>query len=153
MAETTEIRESAVAESKPREDAAIVTSKPSGRRQAFINVLFWAYERGSKPYDLIVILILAFIFVTPRSWFGDRPTLQLTDLRNHQGIVEVTHSRGGGSYLVDARLVEARAPQKLEEAVTEILKPRIQRPFTISSVEPLREGNILLGYTVVVLFK
>ena len=153
MTETTQVRDTAVTESRPREDAAIQTSKPEGKRQSFFNVLFWAYERGSKPYDLIVILILAFIFLTPRSWFDDRPTLQLTDLRNHQGIVEVTISSEGGSYLVDARLVEARAPQKLEDAVTEILKPRVQKPFKINSVEPLREGNVLLGYTVVVDFQ
>ena len=153
MAEITQIRDAAVAESKPREDAAIHTGKPEGKRQSLLNVLFWAYERGSKPYDLVVILILAFIFVTPRAWFDDRPTLQLTDLRNHQGIVEVTHRSDGGSYLVDARLVEARRSQKLEDAVTEILRPRISKSFTIKSVEPLREGDILLGYTVVVNFQ
>ncbi|MBI4165434.1 MAG: hypothetical protein HY508_06840 [Acidobacteria bacterium] len=153
MAETTQLRGEVQAGSKPREDAAVRTNKPGGVRQKLANVLFWAYERGSRPYDLIVILILAFIFVTPRAWFDDRPTLQLTDLRNHLGIVEVTRNSAGGSYLVDARLVDGRAPQKLEDAVSEILQPRVQRPFIIKSVEPIREGNVLLGYTVVVDFK
>jgi len=44
--------------------------------------IFWSYERGSWQYDVIVIAILAFIFLSPRSWFNDRPTLQLTDLRH-----------------------------------------------------------------------
>ena len=153
MAETTQLRDATMTEPKIREDAAVHTRKPEGARQKLANVVFWAYERGSKPYDLIVILILAFIFLTPRSWFDDRPTLQLTDLRKHQGIVEVTRSAEGGSYLVDARLVQSKEPQKLEEAVSDILKPRIQKPFTIKSVEPVREGNVLLGYTAVVLFK
>jgi hypothetical protein len=153
MAESTHIRDAALAEPKIREDAAVHTSKPAGARQKLANVIFWAYERGSKPYDLIVILILAFIFLTPRAWFDDRPTLLLTDLRNHQGIVEVTRNAEGGSYLVDARLVQPKEPQKLEEAVRDILKPRIQKPFTIKSVEPVSEGNVLLGYTAVVLFK
>ena len=153
MAETTQLRDEAVAESKPREDAAVRTSKPGGARQTLANILFWAYERGSRPYDLMVILILAFIFLTPAAWFDDRPTLQLTDLRNHLGVVEVTRNSQGGSYLVDSRLVDARAPQKLEDAVSDILESRVQKPFTIKSVEPIREGNVLLGYTVVVLFK
>lgn len=153
MAETTQIRDAAVAETKARPDAAVHTSKPAGTRQSLANVIFWAYERGSRPYDLFVILILAFIFLTPRTWFDDRPTLQLTELRKHQGIVEVTRSAQGGSYLVDARLVQSKEPQKLEEAVSDILKPRVQKPFTIKSVEPVREGDVLLGYTVVVLFK
>ena len=153
MTETTELHEAAEADSKPRADAAVQTSKPEGARQSLANIIFWAYARGSRPYDLIVILILAFIFLTPRAWFDDRPTLLLTDLRKHQGIVEVTHSSAGGSYLVDSRLVQAKESQKLEEVVSEILMPRIQKPFTIKSVEPVREGNVLLGYTVVVLFK
>lgn len=152
MAETTQLREPPPVESQPREDA-VRTSKPGGARQILANVFFWAYKRGSKPYDLIVILILAFIFLTPRAWFQDRPTLQLSNLRNHRGIVEVTRNSEGGSYLVDARLVDARAPQKVEDAVSEILKPRVQKPFTVKSVEPIREGSVLLGYTVVVLFQ
>ena len=35
---------------------------------------FWTYERGSFHYDVMVTLILAFIFLTPRIWnYGDRP--------------------------------------------------------------------------------
>jgi hypothetical protein len=37
------------------------------------NLIFWNFRRGSRPYDLIVALILAFIFITPRDWFGDTP--------------------------------------------------------------------------------
>jgi hypothetical protein len=32
-------------------------------------VLLWKYDRGSLAYDIIVVLILLFIFVTPRSCF------------------------------------------------------------------------------------
>jgi hypothetical protein len=35
---------------------------------------FWTYERGSFHYDVMVTLILAFIFLTPKIWnYGDRP--------------------------------------------------------------------------------
>jgi hypothetical protein len=38
---------------------------------------FWTYERGSFHYDVMVTLILAFIFLTPRIWnYGDRPQEQ-----------------------------------------------------------------------------
>lgn len=33
------------------------------------NVLLWSYERGSWQYDVLCILILAFIFLTPSDWF------------------------------------------------------------------------------------
>jgi hypothetical protein len=35
--------------------------------------LFWTYERGTWQYDIMVALILAFIFLTPREWFHDQP--------------------------------------------------------------------------------
>lgn len=40
--------------------------------------LFWTYERGSFHYDVMVTLILLFIFVTPRFInYRDRPHYQL----------------------------------------------------------------------------
>jgi hypothetical protein len=35
--------------------------------------IFWSYERGSWPYDVMVIAILVFVLVTPRKWFRDEP--------------------------------------------------------------------------------
>jgi len=32
-------------------------------------VFIWTYERGTLPYDIICILILAFIFIVPPSCF------------------------------------------------------------------------------------
>jgi hypothetical protein len=37
--------------------------------------LWWTEERGSFHYDVMVTLILLFIFVTPHLWnYGDRPS-------------------------------------------------------------------------------
>lgn len=36
---------------------------------------YWTYPRGNFHYDVMVTLILLFIFVTPQLWnFGDKPT-------------------------------------------------------------------------------
>src|ERR1700722_14510469 len=35
--------------------------------------LFWDYPRAGWQYDVMVGLILAFIFLTPREWFRDQP--------------------------------------------------------------------------------
>lgn len=35
-------------------------------------ILFWSYERGSLQYDLMCVLILAFIFLSPNSIFHTR---------------------------------------------------------------------------------
>ena len=36
---------------------------------------YWTYPRGCLHYDIMVTLILLFIFITPHYWnFGDRPS-------------------------------------------------------------------------------
>jgi len=152
MAESTPLRDEPLAGNPP--EVATLGSPWARLGRGMGHVFFWAYERGTWQYDLIVIAIVAFIFLTPRSWFSDRPTLQMTDLRHAQGIVEVGQRQGGRTYLVDARLVDSLAPLKPEEAVRSIVSTRLQRPFTIQSVDPVRDrNNVVLGYTVVVVFK
>jgi hypothetical protein len=36
------------------------------------NVLLWSHERGSWQYDVLCLLIIAVIFLTPSSYFEDR---------------------------------------------------------------------------------
>jgi hypothetical protein len=99
----------------------------------------------------MVLAILVFIFLMPRGWFDDRPTLQLTDLRNQQGVVELSHAKEGWRYLVDARLVESLEPEKPEDAVQDILRSHLKRPFSVKSIVPVKDkNNVVLGYTVVV---
>lgn len=35
------------------------------------NAFFWTYERTTWQYDLMVIAILAFVWLTPPAWIGD----------------------------------------------------------------------------------
>ena len=39
------------------------------------NVINWNYERASWQWDLLCVLILAFIFLTPKAWFNNSKTL------------------------------------------------------------------------------
>ena len=42
--------------------------------QVLKSYFYWTYARGSVPYDVMVTLILAFIFITPWLWdYGDKP--------------------------------------------------------------------------------
>lgn len=34
-------------------------------------IFYWTYERTTIPYDLMVIAILAFVWLTPPDWLGD----------------------------------------------------------------------------------
>jgi hypothetical protein len=45
-------------------------------------IVFWNYPRTSWQWDVLCVLILVFIFLTPKSWFAnkpyDPPTAQMT---------------------------------------------------------------------------
>jgi hypothetical protein len=151
MAESTEIRDHTLPQATPHQEGHALGGLWGKIKFAVSRSVFWSYERGTWQYDLIVVAILAFIFLTPRAWFQDRPTLQLTDLRHTQGLVEVGGGEDGWSYLVDARLVDSLAPREPKDAIREILRRRLQKPFTVKSVEVLRDRNsVILGYRVVV---
>ena len=62
---------------------------------------FWTHPRGSFHYDVMVTLILAFIFVTPHLWnYGDKPPenaaiegpIQVTSDGDHGFIVTVQYA-------------------------------------------------------------
>ena len=37
--------------------------------------ILWDFPRGSRQYDVMVGIILAFVFLTPRLWFRDKPRI------------------------------------------------------------------------------
>jgi len=39
------------------------------------NFILWNYERGTWQYDVFCLLIIAFIFLTPKAWFEKRERL------------------------------------------------------------------------------
>jgi hypothetical protein len=151
MAQSTDFRNPALPQTQPGTlEGGLVTVWEKIKR-GILRTVFWAYERGTWQYDLLVLAILAFIFLSPRNWFNDRPTLELTDLRHQQGFVEMGHGKQGWWYLVDARLVESFAATKPEDAIQIILSRQLHQPFTVVSIVPIIDKNkVVLGYTVLV---
>ena len=45
------------------------------------SIFFWSYARNTWQYDVLCALILGFIFLTPKSWFG---TGELRPVEAHQ---------------------------------------------------------------------
>jgi hypothetical protein len=39
------------------------------------NIILWSYERASWQWDILCLLIIAFIFLTPKIWFERREKL------------------------------------------------------------------------------
>lgn len=84
------------------------------------NYIFWKYERGSMHYDIMVTLILLFLFVTPHFYnFGDRPNPKQTS----QVMVD-SDGEGNLIYQVRATDVEkADSQQNTEQAIQDVIQP------------------------------
>jgi len=61
-----------------------------------VSFLWWTYPRGSLEYDIMVSLILAFIFLTPRTAFRDQPQI----LGEHPVAVQVVSSAHQHQYMI-----------------------------------------------------
>ncbi len=110
------------------------------------SIIFWEYERGSLQYDLMVTLILAFIFLTPRYVnFNDKPVERIP----HQtGVVVLPDGQGGLVYQVEATAVSSSGDLTLEAALLRVIEP-ISGEVTIVRREPVydRAGR-LFAYKV-----
>ncbi len=106
--------------------------------------VFWRYPRGSWQYDVMVGLILVFVFATPRAWFRDQPRIP-----NAQQIVMLPSESGRPVFWIDPELIGELPPEKLEGRIHTLLQQRTGRRVTVLEVEPAKdhEGN-LKGYLV-----
>jgi len=94
-------------------------------------VLFWEYRRGSWQYDLIVVAILAFIFLTPRSVFNDQP--RLPNVREVQTLNDEQRTQ---VFLVDSEAVSGKQGEERERALQQMLRHRIGRDLQVVDTRP-----------------
>ena len=82
-------------------DGQVFSEPRRGVSAVLKSYFYWTYPRGSFHYDIMVTLILAFIFVTPHLWnYGDKASssasllhpIQLTGDGGHGMIVTVQAS-------------------------------------------------------------
>jgi hypothetical protein len=107
-------------------------------------VLFWSYRRGSWQYDLIVVAILAFIFLTPRSLFNDQP--RLPKVREVQALDDELRTQ---VFLVESAAVGDKAGDEITVAVQDLLRRRIGRDLKVVETRPSTDaGGEVTGYLV-----
>ena len=72
--------------------------------RGIVNTVFWSYERGSWPYDVLVAAIVIFLLATPRHWFLDGPR---PSIPGSSAVQLVSENSGGdeATYRVNAGLL------------------------------------------------
>ena len=94
--------------------------------------LFWTYERGTWQYDIMVVLILAFIFLTPRSWFQDKPVSPLPAA----DIVLLVNDPAQKIYQLRATLFNLSADGTLARSAQRVLEKHTGKSVDVLRVEP-----------------
>ncbi len=100
--------------------------------------IFWSYERGSVHYDVMVTLILAFIFLAPY-WinFKDKPV----ERTPHQtGVVVLPDGAHGFIYEIDAAAVRGSDDASIREDLLRVIEP-IAGEVEIAGYEVMRDGQ------------
>ena len=111
--------------------------------------LFWTYERGSMQYDIMVTVILLFVFVTPHFInYHDRPRFQLPS----QIMVE---NDGAGNLVYQVRAQDVvnsmrrggDEDKQMRRALRHLIEP-IAGDVSVERYEPLLVNGEVSAYRV-----
>jgi hypothetical protein len=121
--------------------------------------IFWTYPRGSFHYDVMVTLILLFIFISPQYWnYGDKPPKNLDATLPMQvegdggpGLVITVKPEAVRASDVDGKaeaILDASADAKvLRKAIKRALEPITGDEFFLERYEPIKDAQSkLIGW-------
>jgi len=120
------------------------------------NTIFWSYERGTWPYDVLVGAVVLFVFLSPRTWFDDQPQLGPPGHQAQVQLLSEDPATPTWTYRVDAQLlsIPKRTPE-LEKETHDVLRKNVDelrsRSFKIERIDPVRgEDGTIRYYDIVV---
>ena len=100
--------------------------------------VLWQYERGTLHYDIMVTLILIFIFFSPRVInFNDKPiarTAHLTD------VVVTPDAQGRLVYQIEAGAISPGDDRSVRDQLLKIIEP-ISGGVSIVQYDAVRDGR------------
>ena len=101
--------------------------------------VLWDFPRASWQYDIIVALILAFIFVTPREIFRDQPKAA--------NVVMLPPEPGAGLYWIAPQLLNGVPETGRIPKASDLVKAQYKKRMTVTRVEPLMDAEMeVTGY-------
>ncbi|MGB8013880.1 MAG: hypothetical protein WCF68_19865 [Terriglobales bacterium] len=104
--------------------------------------ILWSYERGSLHYDIMVTLILLFVFVSPLFiHYKDNPVERNPHLT---GVVVIPGEKGGFVYQIQASAVNTAAGSDVRRQLEQIIEP-ISGAVSIVRYEAVKDAS---GHTM-----
>ncbi|MFZ3243828.1 MAG: hypothetical protein WA185_02030 [Candidatus Acidiferrales bacterium] len=115
--------------------------------------IFWSHDRGSWPYDLMVVIIVLFVLITPRRWFHDQPENNFANASEVMLIAQ-DPSAHTETYRLDQGLFgnaqpAAQSAAELEEKTHQLLSESVEslkgQRFQVQRIDPVRgsDGSLL----------
>jgi hypothetical protein len=100
--------------------------------------ILWSYERGSLHYDIMVTLILLFVFISPHFInFKDKPVERNPRLT---GVVVIPGEKGGFIYQIEASAVNTAEGGDVRRQLEQIIEP-ISGAVSITRYETLKDAS------------
>lgn len=94
-------------------------------------LIFWDFARATWQYDVVVALILIFVFATPREWFRDQPKAS--------SVILMSSLHGVNRVFIATELLsdipDAQRPQRAEA----LIRQRTGKSWHVMRVEPIRD--------------
>ena len=128
--------------------------------QGIKRTIFWSYERGSWPYDVMVLTIIAFVLLTPKSWFNDQPQAVDVGSSGVQLLSEDSENKTR-TYRLDASTLSSekrvtKTTPELERETHDILGRKVEelkdQRFRIVQIDPTLSGDgSVLYYNITII--
>jgi len=95
--------------------------------------VLWDFPRAGWQYDVMVGLILAFIFITPREWFRDQPKAN--------SIVMLPSDRGATVFWMDAEQLASVPEAGRAAEASSLLQERTGKRYHVVRLEPIVDSE------------
>jgi hypothetical protein len=100
--------------------------------------ILWQHERGTLHYDIMVTLILIFVFFSPKVInFNDKPVPREPHLTD---VVVTPDAQGGLLYQISAGAITSGDDRSVRDQLLHIIQP-ISGAVSIVSYEPVADGK------------
>lgn len=95
--------------------------------------ILWDYRRTVWQYDVMVGVILLFVFLTPRDWFRDQP--------KPSSVVMLPPERGSGVFWMEPELLASVPETERHSTASALIKARTGKKQNVFRLDPIFDAE------------
>ena len=96
-------------------------------------LIFWDFPRASWQYDIVVALILLFIFATPRVWFRDQPRAS--------GVVLMSSAHSEYRFFIASEMLDSLDGAAREQKAASLIREKTGKRVMVTRLETIRDDE------------